>query len=97
MTSGAYFLFFCFLASKGISPIPLLEKFGLFTEYLKHVKDSQWAIIAVALLFNKLAAPIRLATTLYTVRALARRGKVMTSSEFLPVAKKYVKRKFPNK
>lgn len=93
VSSSAYFLGFCYLASIGISPVPLLEYLGLFKDYIQTVKDSKFAIIGVALVFQKLAAPIRLITTWYIVRALAWRGKLLTSTEFVALVKQYIRKK----
>ena len=88
VTSTIYFGAFYYLASIGFSPIPLLENLGLLKEYLKSIEEWQYTTLAVAVVFQKLAAPLRLLTTLYCLKILVKRGKLPTTSEFFALMKK---------
>jgi len=92
VTSGGYFIGFCYLAWLGVSPVPLLKKFEVFKEALETIENSKYELIAVALLFQKIASPLRYLTTWHTVKALAGRGKLMPSKEFF----QYVKNRYLN-
>lgn len=85
VTSWMFFGGFYLLATHGLSPVPLLEYWGVPEKYVSSVKDSNFGQLAVALAFYKLATPLRYLTTLglsgVTVRVLSKKGMLPSSAQ----------------
>lgn len=95
VTSTIYFGAFYYLATQGLSPIPLLQYWGVPEKYLDYITVSGFGELAVALAFYKVATPLRYLTTLavggVTVRQLRKRGLLRSSSQIKSMVKNKVK------
>ncbi|OQR79544.1 hypothetical protein BIW11_00135 [Tropilaelaps mercedesae] len=85
VTSGMFFGAFYYLASLGLSPVPLLEHLGVPERYISHMQNTSLGYFAVALAFYKIASPLRCLTTLglsgVTVKVLTKRGLLPSSTQ----------------